>query len=174
MSRASRTCVRGCQIAGARLGAMNKGAVAKLREREKDLHRKEQEVENLVRFIARGDDSAAVRTALKDVEAEVRRERADLVALREESLEPVRLPDVEAIAERALDVERMVAEDPTTAREELGHWFDGGPHYADAAQVGSLRRDREAAAPDDVLRDQGRARWGAQPSCYILSCAGRI
>jgi DNA invertase Pin-like site-specific DNA recombinase len=101
-------------------------AAPKLAALEASLQRKENQIANLVRFVSDGGDSASVRSTLRTLEAEVRREKAELAALRERSVQPLRLADVEAVVRRALDVAAMVDADPVGAREELARWFEGG------------------------------------------------
>ena len=98
---------------------------AELVRRKARLSELEVKLANLVEFVAGGDGSTAVRDALKRTEAEAEAERTAIAELAGQA-RPRRVPDVDAVVQHALDVETMVARDPTRAREALRNYFANG------------------------------------------------
>jgi DNA invertase Pin-like site-specific DNA recombinase len=164
----------------ASVGEIGRDTTLKLGEREAGLRRKESQLANLVKFITDGDDSPAIRAALKALEADVRREKADIAALREQAVQPLRLPDIDVIVRRALDIEEMVAADPVVAREELARWFEGGHitlfpqplgHYAAEGKLLPLMMFAEPRVESGGLDPRATssvAREGFEPSTFGL------
>lgn len=106
------------RIAG-RLGALARDANRELDERRARLDRTEQRIAGLVTFLADGDRSEYVVSALRDLEAQAVAEKREIAAILARAKTPVRLPTADQILERALDLERVLAADPVRAREAL-------------------------------------------------------
>ena len=131
----------------------------------------EMRVSNLVDFIAQGDGSPAVRDALRRAETDAAAERARASELAARA-QPARTIDVDEVVRTALDVQQMVAREPTRAREALRADFANGRielrpqpegHYIAETQLFPLVR---------VTKEQ-RPR-GRGPSATAIGCAGAI
>ncbi len=109
-----------------RLGARGRAANSSLAELRARLARTEERIGALVSFVANGDHSDYVRSALRDFESQASDPAAQIAELEREAQQPIHLPRVEELVERALDLERVVADEPLLAREALRRYFDGG------------------------------------------------
>jgi site-specific DNA recombinase len=123
------------------------------------LQRTRERIRGLVTFIADGDESASVREALRDLEAQARIDGDSIEALRVAKRSPVRLPSPEDLLIRARDLERVIAAEPMRGREALRSVLhdgkvtmfpqDDGSYVADVgfqtfATLGGSRMSRDA------------------------------
>lgn len=102
-----------------RLGELTRTANRELDERRARLERTEQRIAGLVTFLADGDRSEYVVSALRDLEAQALTEKREIDAIVARSQTPVQLPTADQVLDRALDLERTLAADPVRAREAL-------------------------------------------------------
>lgn len=109
-----------------RLRARAQRAEADLTERVERLHRTEDRIHGLVKFIADGDESKYVRETLRDLEAQAKIDASAVEALKRELKSPVRLPTPEALVDRARDLEKVFTAEPVRAREALRGVFENG------------------------------------------------
>lgn len=109
-----------------RLGELSREANSELQERRERLQRTEERLAGLITFVANGDQSDYVRKAIVDLEAQAKTEKAAIADLRAASSKPIELPSPDAIVERSLDLERIIATDPVRGRERLRRLFEGG------------------------------------------------
>jgi DNA invertase Pin-like site-specific DNA recombinase len=108
------------------LGERVRDTTRELGERRARLERTEQRIRGLVQFIADGDRSEHVLSALRDLEAQARSEKAAIASLRAESSSPVALPTPAEVAERALGLDRLFEKHPLEVREALRRYFVDG------------------------------------------------
>ncbi len=157
------------------LNKLSGEANAELEERHARLTRTENRIARLVQFIADGNQSDAVRSALKDLEAQARADKTAVKALRAQASLPIELPGIDAIVERALDIQTIVDADPTRAREELGRWFDGG-HIKVTPQPGDFYIAEAKFLPLMMLgsRNTKAEAGGSGLRATALGCAGAI
>ncbi len=124
----------------ASLGALARNANREIDERRARLERTEQRIAGLVTFLADGDRSDYVVSALRDLEAQALAEKREIAAIVAHAKTPVRLPTADQIFERALDLERTLAADPVRAPEALRRLLVDGvlvaAETAGAARVG--------------------------------------
>ena len=97
-----------------------------MKERRERLARTDQRIKGLVGFIADGDRSESVVSALRDLEAAAKSERAAIDRLAQAAKEPLRLPSIEEVVGMAKDLEARAAQDPIGARAQLQRWHKGG------------------------------------------------
>jgi site-specific DNA recombinase len=147
-------------------------------EREQALSRTQARIAGLVEFIANGDTSNAVRTALKDLEAQAREERAKLKELEASSVRPVRLPTPDEILEQARRLEQTLMTDPTCGREMLLQFFEHGRLTLEPQPAGHYVA-RSRWLPTRALTVNTRTPQSGGPGRFVdrataLSCAGRI
>ena len=81
-------------------------------------------IAGLVEFIAKGDHSAAVREALRELEASAEVDRRAIDILGRRAPKPTSLPSVNELARRALELDTMLASDPLRGREALRRFFE--------------------------------------------------
>jgi len=67
-----------------------------------------------------------ITKTLHDHEAQAKQEQAAIDALLRQASKPVDLPSPDVLLERALDLEALLATDPTRGREELKRLFEKG------------------------------------------------
>ncbi len=157
-----------------RLGEMGRTSTEELRDRAGRLERTEGRIRRLVHFIAEGDDSKAIRSTLKDLEAHADAERTAIQNLREQASSPVTLPTSEAIISRAQDLDRVYRADPTVVREKLRRVFKDGRILL------HLQPDGTYVAEGTFLPMIALAEMTKPPTekpgarCPAISCAGRI
>ncbi len=108
-----------------KLGELSRTRTADLRERRDRLARTEARIAGLVGFIADGDRSEYVVSALRDLEAQARAEKAAISDLQRRTELPIRLPSPEELQERA-NVLYRAQKDPVGCREWLRRVLDGG------------------------------------------------
>jgi len=108
------------------LGESNRDATRELSERRASLARTEQRIAALIRFLADGDNSEYVVTALRDLHAQARTEKAAIAALETRGASPIALPTPAEVAERALGLKRLFAGNPIEVREALRRYFVDG------------------------------------------------
>lgn len=110
----------------AKLGAAGREVDGDLVERRGRLARHEERIRGLVNFIADGDRSDAVVSALLDLEASAKSERAAITEIEQRARQPVNLPSVERVREMIGQIETAVTAEPTRAREALRTLLGGG------------------------------------------------
>ena len=108
------------------LGESNRDATRDLGERRGSLARTEQRIAALIRFLADGDNSEYVVTALRDLHAQARTEKAAIAALEARGAAPIALPTPAEVAERALGLKRLFEGNPIEVREALRRYFVDG------------------------------------------------
>ncbi len=124
---------------------------------------------NIVDAMADGERSDSLRQRLRELEADAGRQRAVLAQTQGEASGELTLPDPEVIVQRALDLEAMVARDPTAARERIRGYFENG-------------RLRLQPQPDGFYIAEGRllplmfftGDGAVRPRAPAISCAGGI
>jgi hypothetical protein len=90
------------------------------------LVRTEARIRKLVMLIADGDDSAAVRQILSDLEAEAETLRRGVANVEREQREPVDLPSQGEICSRVFEVGELLMRDVDAGREALRALLKGG------------------------------------------------
>jgi hypothetical protein len=101
------------------LGESNRDATRDLGDRRASLARTEQRIAALIRFLADGDNSEYVVTALRELHAQARTEKAAIAALEARGATPISLPTPAEVAERALGLKRLFEGNPIEVREAL-------------------------------------------------------
>lgn len=109
-----------------RLSDVSRIANAELEERRERLARTEERIAGLIRSIAEDDHSEYIRLTLRDLEAQAQTEKAAIKALVDQAAAPLRLPTPDKVMAGTLNLEKIVASDPTRGREELRKLFEGG------------------------------------------------
>jgi len=158
------------------LGESNRDASRELAEKRASLARTEQRIAALIRFIADGDSSEYVTTALRDLHGQARSEKAAIAALEARGAAPIALPTPAQVAERALGLKRLFEGNPIEVREALRRYFVDGrivvTPVAEGYYVAEGRFLPLVALVDPAL--DVAPRRGPQSSCYFGGCAGRI
>jgi DNA invertase Pin-like site-specific DNA recombinase len=108
------------------LGEAARTVNAEVEERRARLDRVEQRIGGLVRFLSEGGDSDSVRSALKDMEAQAKAERAAIEAIKQDVARPIQLPRPEEVTACMSVLEEVMESDPLAAREQLRRLFRGG------------------------------------------------
>jgi site-specific DNA recombinase len=160
------------------LGNIGRGVNADLEERRQRLARTEAGLTRLIQFVADGNDSEAIRLAIKDREAQARTEKAIIKGIVDTATTPVRLPAPEELVKRARELDAVLTGDPTRGREALRRLFAdghirvtpqaGGTYLAESTLLPMMlfAPDAQSTAPPTT---SGRGR-----SFTAVSCAGRI
>jgi site-specific DNA recombinase len=158
------------------LGQSNRDASRELADKRASLARTEQRIAALIRFIADGDSSEYVTTALRDLHGQARTEKAAIAALVARGAAPIALPTPAQVAERALGLKRLFEGNPIEVREALRRYFVDGrivvTPVAEGYYVAEGRFLPLVALVDPAL--DLAPRRGPQSSCYFGGCAGRI
>lgn len=105
------------------LGDYSRNLEASIKDNRERLSRTEERIRGLISFIADGDRSTYVVSALRDMEAHAEAERADLDRLTQESREPLRLPSIDELTNLAFDQEDRLMEDSVAGRVQLQRWL---------------------------------------------------
>jgi Arc/MetJ-type ribon-helix-helix transcriptional regulator len=79
-----------------------------------------------VGFIADGDRSEYVVSALRDLEAQAKAERAAIERLQREAQQPLRLPSLDEITRGAFGLEQLIAGDTEQARLRIRRFLKDG------------------------------------------------
>ncbi len=156
-----------------RLGELSQRATSERNERLALLVRTEARIHGLVQFIADGDRSEYVRTALRDLEVQARTEKDAIAALERGVSTPVRLPRPEDVIERAMDLEAMIARDPMQGRERLRQFFEDGRILLRPQPAGFYLAESKFL-PLMLFAETPRAQspGGSGPRAPAVSCAG--
>ena len=109
-----------------RLGDQTRSYRAEMDERQQRLARMEERIQGLITFIADGDRSEYVVSALRDLEAQARDEKAAMARLQGRSTTPIELPSVGELAEAVIDLDRKIRGDVEAGREQLKRLFLDG------------------------------------------------
>ena len=88
------------------------------------LARAENRIRGLIEMQADGDRSPQVAGLRRELESQVRKDRAELRAL--DRVDTPELPTVAELSRLALDIEGLVADDVAAARAQLERLVDGG------------------------------------------------
>lgn len=162
------------------LGAGRRSFDAERRERSERLERIEARIRGLVTFIADGDRSEYVVSALRDLESQARSERAAIAELDRAAQAPIELPTREAIAARLDEVrdaiERSADEEPGRGREILRRLLEDGAIHLQPKEDG-VHEARGAWLPMGLIlgpeaeTPPAKSRGGA---LYNAFCGGRI
>lgn len=161
------------------LGHASRALNADLNERSERLRRTEERIAGLVQFIADGDDSVYVRSALKDLEAQALQEKEAIASLERSAAEPIRLPSIESIISRVQALRELLDVDPTRGREALREYFADGKITLHPMKSGYLARGRFLPAPL-MLKTTKPRNLSSVPGPIVgdysppLGCAGRI
>jgi len=155
-----------------RLGEIERGRGAEMRERRSRLEKVERQIERLVEFIADGQGSPAVRDKLRTLEREAAIERRTVTALEKNATTPIRLPTPEEMIRLVFDLEPRLMADVSKGREELRRLFRNG-RIDLVPQPGGFYIARSEILPLVLLtktpsEDLPGGRYTAS------SCAGRI
>lgn len=114
---------------------------------------------------------------MKDLEAQQRADAAAIEALVESGHTPIELPTPEEILRRRVDLEQIVATDPTRAREELRRLFEGGQlllrPQADGTYTAESRLFPLLAFTGPDMKKAGPG-GGSSPRAPALGCAGAL
>ncbi|HET7538310.1 MAG TPA: hypothetical protein VFK05_00510, partial [Polyangiaceae bacterium] len=158
------------------LGESNRDATRELADRRASLARTEQRIAHLIRFIADGDSSEYVVTALRDLQAQARSEKAAIAALEARGAAPISLPTPAEVAARALNLKRLFDGNPLEVREALRRYFVDGRIVLTVAPEGHYVAEGRflplVALIDPAL--DSAPDWGRRASRYFDGCAGRI
>jgi site-specific DNA recombinase len=87
------------------------------------LARTEEQIQSLIRFIAQGERSDYVSTALRDLEGQARADKIELARLTQQAQTPLRLPSIQEVTALVFDLDSRLAEDPEAGRQLLRRWF---------------------------------------------------
>jgi site-specific DNA recombinase len=109
-----------------RMGELNRGLDAELKERRARLARTEDKIRGLVEFIATGDRSDYVVSTMRDLEAHAKQEKAAIAELVRQARQPIALPSLDALTAAVGDLDALLAEDPIGGRTALHRLFQGG------------------------------------------------
>ena len=99
---------------------------ADIKTHRERIERTENRIRGLVGFIADGDRSDAVISALRDLEAQAKSDRAAVERLRHEAQEPLRLPSLDEIGAMVTDLEVRLGDDLDNDRARLRRWHRDG------------------------------------------------
>ena len=99
---------------------------SELRERRERLKRTDDRIKGLVSFIADGDRSEAVVSAMRDLEVQAKTERAGIERIQREAQEPLRLPSPDEIVRAVFSFDEMLAGDAEVGRTRLRRWLKDG------------------------------------------------
>ncbi len=108
------------------LGEHSRKLDAELKETRERLKRTEERIAGLIGFIADGDRSTSVVSALHDLEVQAKNDRVLIERLEIQAAEPLRLPSLEEITRGVFDFDRLLKGDVTEARLRLRRWLDNG------------------------------------------------
>jgi site-specific DNA recombinase len=158
---------------------VEEGRASKQLERQLEL--KKAEVERLLTFIRSTDVSTspgaveAVRSALETSHNEQRQLETRRAGLKTQNTEPPRVPTAKEMTALVLDVEGLIRDDPTRAREALRKALDHGRLYMEPLPDQTYQA-RSVLFP---LRLSGRSRrprssGDGEATVGNVSCAGRI
>jgi site-specific DNA recombinase len=104
----------------------SKNLEKEIQEGRDRLARTTQRIKSLVSFIADGDRTEAVVSALRDLEVAAKKERAGIDRLVQESREPLHLPSIDEVTRMVFDLEARGEADPTATRAQLQRWHRSG------------------------------------------------
>lgn len=159
-----------------RFAELSRQANAELDERRKRLDRTQVRIAGLVNFIADGDRSEAVVSALHDLEAQAKAEKAAIAEVRERAAAPIHLPSPDEIATLAFDLGQRLTQDPVRGREELRRLLKDGKILLDP-QPGRYFIARADLLPALLLlggKREERRPGLSQAACSSWSSGGRI
>jgi Arc/MetJ-type ribon-helix-helix transcriptional regulator len=142
-------------------------------EREDRLARTEARIHALVGFIANGDDSEYVRTALKDLEVQANQEKAAIRQIQRHAAEPITLPTPKQVLEVAQNISLVLEQDPIGAREALRRLFDSG-HITLKPQPEGHYVAEATFFPLVALAQSTKPRRASGAEWYFDGCAGAM
>lgn len=154
-----------------KLGELARSQAETLKEKRSTLSRIEARIANLVSVLASGENSQAIRDALRDMESHAKTEKRAIEAVEQLATSPVRLPAPDEILSWVVDLEMATKQDPIAARERLRLYLKGpiqldwrGQHYEATAPLGSILTLKNLNPPPP----EGEA------GLNVLSSGGRI
>ena len=106
-------------------------------QRQRHLKLLEGKVANLVAFIAAGNASTSVASAIQELEAQVAQEKAALANLEVTAQMPRQLPTVNEVVARVRDLGTLLEGNPTAGKEALRAHLAGGQLVVDRLEDGS-------------------------------------
>lgn len=101
------------------LGELARTHSTTLKEKRAALARIEARAANLVSVLASGEDSAAIRQALRDMESHAATEKRSIADLEHAASNPVSLPSPDDVLRKVVNLEVLANVDPIAAREQL-------------------------------------------------------
>ena len=96
---------------------------AELKTCRERLERTDARIKGLIAFIADGDRTESVVSALRDLEVQAKSDRATIESLRQEQQQPLRLPSVEEISSAVFELDARLIQDMESARTQLRRWL---------------------------------------------------
>ena len=161
----------------AHLKELGKTSTAELRSHRATLERTEQRIGALIQFIAGGNKSPYVQTALRDLESQASTEKAAIAALLASSERPIVLPSPDEVLRRGLRLRELLHGDPLAAQLALRRLFNGqrlvlhpqpDRSYVVEGQYFPL------LAISDVMAHKSPTPRNGSEARYSDGCAGRI
>lgn len=156
-----------------RLGELSRRSTANLREVTERMTRTRARLDNLVAFVAEGNRSATIATAIGDLEVQLRADQAAVRALKEQVALPAVLPTPEAVLTRAQQLDRIFRADPTRLRQKLLRFFENGEVLLHPQTDGTYVAT-SVLLPLAVLAETTDPAKLRDPSLSSDGCAGRI
>lgn len=155
------------------LGEQARNQAAALKDKRATLGRIEARIANLVGILAGGENSQAIRDALRDMEAHATTEKRALSDLEQLTTNPVGLPSPEEILIRVLDLEALSSADPIAAREKLRRLVNG-PIQLDWKDEEKIYVATASIFPIVTLETKNPPPGAREAGLSVLSSGGRI
>ena len=159
------------------LKELGKTSTVELRSHRATLERTEQRIAALIQLIAGGDESPYVRTALRDLEARAKAEKATIAALLASTEGPIVLPSPDEVRRRGLRLKELLHGEPMAARSALSRLFNGQRLVVhpqpDRSYVVEGQYFPLLAISDAIAHKSPTPRPSAE-AWYSVGCAGRI
>ena len=140
------------QCVAADLSAESQTATVESDERRERLARTEERIRSLVGFLADGDRSEYVVSALRNLEAEARADRAAIERLTREAQRPLRVPTADELAAGIRRIDDQLKDNSNAARTALARLLGGTTIRVasdpDAPPTASRSAARSSRCPD--------------------------
>ena len=107
------------------LGEKERTRTAQMKEHRARLDRVQARVKNLIEVLSAGENSQAIREALRDMETHAATERQALAELEAQGEAPIRLPSPDELLSKLAELRENLEEDPLEGREALRRFIDG-------------------------------------------------
>ena len=161
---------------------VREGLAARLRARSKDvqgdlddvrerLARTEERISSLVEFIADGDRSEYVVSALGDLEAEAKADKAAIASLEQQLGVPAQMPLLHGLNARVLELDDRLSADVPACRADLKRLFGGRQIFLHPGQDG-VYTARAKARPLELLRENKTPPGGEPDGVSTIVVAG--